>query len=156
MANAIRWEVLPTKVTVIDLGTTLADATLSSFDSTNGYNNGTNLFQWAYFVLTTSTGDLYTAAPTAANANARLYMARKFDGTNLENTPVTADVDEFPHLLVPETFPIATEVTNVPLGMRTKIQLPPFELEFALYNDSGQTMGATWQVDMYPAADEIQ
>ena len=130
---------------VLDLGTTLATDTLSSFDGTNELDNGTNLDKWGWFQLGTSTGNLVGSAVSNANEFVALYMAKALDGTNYEDTPADGDEDEYPHLLI-ATFPIPTETVNEPIAVGP-ILLPPCKVKFACYNhNTGQTMQNTWEV----------
>ncbi len=155
MPNKLLWDAEPTSpVTVVDPGSTLAADTLSSFDSTNKYDNGANLNRWGWLALATSSGNLCASAITRVSASAIIYMARMPAGT-IENVPVTADRLEFGQLRVGQ-IPLATETGIVTAMMAMPILLPPFELQFAVFNNSDQTWQNTWQLDLYVANEELQ
>ena len=154
MANAIKWEAAPVdRGAVIDLGTTLTDGSASSVGGE--LDNSVNLDRWGLFELTTSTGDLFSVAVTATNAVVDLYRIQAPDGTNYENTPVTADIAEFPHLYV-GSFPIATETGNQPIVIGPFL-LPFTKQKYIAHNkNTGQTMQATWEVNLYVGNEEVQ
>ncbi len=151
--NALRWEGAPVdEGTVLNLGTTLADDTLSSAGSE--WNNSTNLDMLGWFELTTDSGNLFSAAVTQTGATVVLYRIQSMDGTTYDNEPATADIAEFPHLRVGD-FPIATEAENKPIIIGP-FPLPPSKQKYLVYNDTGQTMTLNWEVNLYTNNPEIQ
>lgn len=154
MANIIQWAAaLTDRGAVLDLGTTLADAAVSVVGGE--LDNSVNLDTYGWLELTTSTGDLFASAVTVANSTVDIYRVQAPDGTNYDNTPVTADIDEFPHLYV-GSFPMATETGNVPIVIGPFL-LPPTKQKYLVYNNgSGQTMQNTWEVNLYATNMEVQ
>lgn len=143
MVAAIKWETTSSATAVIDLGTTLNDATFSALGSE--YDNSTNLNTYGWLELQTSTGDLMASAVTAANAYIDVFMVQAPDGTNYSNTPDV--LNEFQDLRV-ATFAIPTEAAVVPLIVGP-IVLPPHKIKFLVYNATGQQMNNTWELNLY-------
>jgi hypothetical protein len=155
MPNALRWEGAPVdEGLIIDLGTTLATAAVSAVGAE--WDGSTNLDMLGWFELGTSDNtDLFAAAVTVSNSSLDLYRVVAPDGTNYENTPVTADIAEFGHLYV-GSFPIASEIGNQPIVIGP-FALPPMKQKYLIHNNAtGQTMTAEWDVRLFTNNPEIQ
>lgn len=152
MVAAIKWEAASTARTAIDLGATLASDVLSVVGAE--IDNSTNLDTYGWLEIATSTGDLFASAVTRTNASFDIYMVQAPDGTNYNNTPVTADVSEFRNLRV-ATIPGPTEAGVVP-QIVGPIALPPHKFKLLLFNNTDQTIQATWELNLYTNNLEVQ
>lgn len=152
MANEIKWAGASTARPAIDLGTTLASDVLSGVGTE--IDNSVNLDMLGWVELATSTGDLCASAITRANASIGIYMVQAPDGTNYNNTPVTADKDEHGHLLV-ATVPVPTEAGVVPQVVGP-ISLPPHKFKLLAFNNTDQTLQNTWEINLYTNNPELQ
>jgi len=139
--------------TVIDDGTTLANAARAAGD----YDNGTALDLWCNIYLTVQ----YDAtAPTAGDIVATLWILPG-DGAGTEVFPDGGDAglgtDDDPQgIFFVGSFecvnPSITvdEVLGIP-----NVQLHPDGNRFVLRNDSGQTFDLTWQLDIKPVKTQV-
>lgn len=144
MPSAVKWEAgLVDEGTVIDTGATLASDTFSALGSE--FDNATDLETLGWFVLETSTGNLFSSAVTRVGASIDIYVVREFDGTNYELTP--DDPDEFPAQLIAR-IPISLDADIVPVGVGP-VTLPPCAMKFLVFNNTDQTMQNTWQLSLH-------
>ncbi len=155
MANALRWEGAPvSEGLVIDTGATLASDAVSAAGTE--WDGSTNMDLLGWFKLDTSDDTaLFSGAVAVANKTLDLYRITALDGSNYENTPVTADILEFPHLYV-GSFPVAQEAENIPIHIGP-FTLPPAKQKYLLFNNAtGQTVTAEWEVELFTGNPEIQ
>lgn len=157
MANALRWEGAPVdEGLIIDTGTTLADNTLSAAGTE--WDNSSNLDMLGWFEIGTSDDtDLFAAAVTVESATLDLYRIVAPDGTNYENTPVTADIvagncgDKYVG-----SFNVTSEIGNQPMVIGP-FALPPMKQKYLLFNNAtGQTITAEWDVRLFTNNPELQ
>ncbi len=157
MANALRWEGAPVdEGLIIDLGTTLADNALSLVGAE--WDGSTNLDMLGWFEIGTSDdSDLFASAVTVESSSLDLYRIVAPDGTNYENTPVTADIvaGNFGDKYV-GSFAVASEIGNQPMVVGP-FPLPPMKQKYLLFNNAtGQTVTAEWDVRLFTNNPEVQ
>ncbi len=140
-----------TSETLIDLGTSLADATLSAVGAT--VDNGNASYRnthWMLELTRDGTGNLFGSAVTAADALVDLYMRVRPDGSKWTDPPVGADIDEYVNMFL-TSFRVPTKNfdESEPLHL-WNIIIPPTEFALYAYNSTGQTLDATWEINGYP------
>lgn len=154
MVAAVKWEAASTKTTIINLGTTLADNTMSAVGAE--YDNSSNLNTKAWFELTTSDASALfdTTSPDDVVPEAILYVTQAPDGSNYENAPLTGGADQEAKRVI--AFPIEknTSHSRIVVG---PIDLPPHKLKFYLDGQWGSaTLTAEWEVNLYSNNYELQ
>jgi len=147
MVSAVKWEAASTARVAIDLGTTLANDTMSAVGAE--IDNSTNLDTYFYAELTTSDQSALfdTTPPNDTAPTCDLYMTQAPDGTNYEDAPLTGGADQM-NLFV-GAFPIQKNTTSF-LTVIGPFLLPPHKLKFYLDNQNGAgTLTAEWEVNIY-------
>jgi hypothetical protein len=97
------------------------------------YDNGTNLDEWASFVI-----DLASLTPTAG-AYLQIFLVDSLDGTNYEDAPSTTNpgIQKL----------VATVSLNAAVGTKREItapfRLPPGKMKWVVKNAAGVALGAT-------------
>lgn len=147
MVAAVKWESASTKRTAIDLGTTLANDTMSAAGAV--IDNSVNLDTYAWVELTTSdnTALFDTTAPNDANPTLDIYIVQAPNGTNYDEAPITGGTDQQQKFLIAIPLQKNTTAARIIVG---PVLLPPHK--FQLYAD-GQwgtgTLTAEWEVNLY-------
>lgn len=141
------WAAAPTKRVAIDLGTTLANNTMSAAGTEIA--NQTNLDEMAYVELTTSdsTALFDTTPPNDANPTLDIYMTRAPDGTNYEDAPLTGGADQEGKFVISIPLEKNTTTSRIVVG---PIVLPPCKFKLYADNQNGAgTLTAEWEVNLY-------
>ena len=148
MVAAVKWEGAPTARTAIDLGTTLANNTMSAAGTE--IDNSVNLDTFGWLELTTSDQSALfdTTPPNDANPSLDIYMITAPDGTNYSGAPLTGGADQG-HLYV-GSFPLEKNTTFVTVAMPFPIAIPPSKFKLYADNQNGAgTLTAEWEVNIY-------
>ena len=157
MANALRWEGAPVdEGLIIDLGTTLADNVMSAVGVELDNSSNLDLLGW-FEIGTSDDSDLFAGAVTVEYSSLDLYRIVAPDGTNYENTPITADIvaGNFGDHYV-GSFSVTSEIGNQPMVVGP-FALPPMKQKYLLFNrGTGQTITADWDVRLFTNNPEIQ
>jgi len=147
MVSAVKFQAAPTKRTAIDLGTTLANNTISAVGAE--IDNSVNLDTYGWLELTTSDGTALfdTTAPDDANPTADIYWTLAPDGTNYETAPLTGGADQGGKFVTSIPLEKNTTFARVVVG---PIALPPTKMKFYLDNQNGAgTLTAEWELNLY-------
>lgn len=147
MVAAVKWETTLTKVTAIDLGTTLANDTMSAAGA--AISNHTTLATHFWLELTTSDSSALfdTTPPNDANPTAEIYWTLAVDGTNYEDAPLTGGANQQ-----------GKHVASIPLEKNTTFSrvvvgpflFPPSLMKLYLDNQNGAgTLTAEWELNLW-------
>jgi len=147
------WDALPTGSKIIDLGTTLANNTISA--ASNEVDNGGSLDTFVFFMIQTSDSSaLFDSAPTDAVPSLNIYRTVAPNNTNYEDAPVTGAAGQR-HKYV-TAFQVEKNTTAVRIVTTKPVLLLPFKHKFYIDNQTGQTLTAEWELHIYPANFESQ
>lgn len=156
VASAVNWEnvLSGNKVTGIDLGTTLADNTLSAEGAVITNDTGLDMLVW--LELTTSDNSaLFDTTPPGAGAAAVIYMVKQVDGTNYEDAPITGGAGCGGMLLA--TIPIRANTAGKRIAVGP-FSIPPCKFKLHLDADwnAAATLTAEWELNIYTNNPENQ
>jgi len=147
MVSSVKWETTLTKVTAIDLGTTLANDTMSAAGA--AISNQTTLATIGWLELTTSDSSALfdTTPPNDSVPTADIYWTLAPDGTNYETAPLTGGANQDGKFVISIPLEKNTTCSRIVVG---PIALPPSLLKFYLDNQNGAgTLTAEWELNLW-------
>lgn len=154
MVAALNWETIPTKITAIDLGTTLADNTMSAAGAVISNHTGLDMLFWLELTTSDSTALFDTTPPDDANPAAVIYRTLAINGTTYEGAPLTGGADQSGKFVA--SIPLEKNTTTSRIIVGPYLFPPSLQKYYLDCQNGAGTLTAEWELNLWYNNPETQ